>query len=297
MSFFLRILFVSALFFSFFYSSIHARPLDEVIASKELRVCLVSSNPSMSTATPKGCIDDCQFEGPAYDKSLAFAKSLKKDIQVKFKKIDWDQQFHNSEGKTVRDDTYTPQLLESGQCDFYPNNLTENTWRLKKMDFVMLFPSRMMVMAHKSDKKKYKSAKDLQGKSAAVSKNSSYHTWLDKENHGAYSKNPVKLQLTASSTVAVKELANANIDFTLSDANSAIWETRHDYPELVVTFPVGGIDKISWGFRKSDKKLQKAVNRFFKKQRKNPKSELNQIWKKYYGMTLTKFIAFVSVIR
>ena len=82
--------------------------------------------------------------------SAAFATSLGVEIQAKFIRIDLDEQYFNHKGKTDREAAYTPALLANGKCDFYPNNLTKNEWRLKKLDFVALFPSRMMVVVAKS---------------------------------------------------------------------------------------------------------------------------------------------------
>jgi len=250
----------------------------------------------MSTATPKDCRDDCKFEGAVYEESRIFAHSLGKDIQTKFLHVGWDEQFHNKDGKTVRSASYTPELLASGQCDLYPNNLTENAWRLKKIDIVMLYPSRMMVVVHKSHKKDYRSLKNLQGKRATVQENTSFHTWIDQQNRGLYAEDPIKL-LFQPSNMGLKQITDQKVDFTIFDADAALWTTRYEHPELIAAFPVGERDKIGWGFRKTDKELQKAVHQFFQKQRQQPNSEVNQVWTRYYGMSLTRFIGIVSVIR
>src|SRR5262249_39618568 len=101
-----------------------ARPLAEIKQTQELRVCICSSRPSMSVATPPGCRGNCTFTGPVYDEVVAFAATLGQDIQLKLLRVDWDEQFHNRDGKTEREASYTPELLASGTCDLYPNNLT-----------------------------------------------------------------------------------------------------------------------------------------------------------------------------
>src|SRR5262245_13962370 len=116
-----------------------ARTLGEIKQTKELRVCLVPSRPSMSVATPPDCRDNCTFTGPVYDEVVAFAATLGQDVRLKLLRVGWDEQFHNREGKTDREASYTPELLASGTCDVYPNNLTQNGWRLKKLDVVTLF--------------------------------------------------------------------------------------------------------------------------------------------------------------
>ncbi len=73
----------------------------------------------------------------------------------------------------------------------------------------------------------------------------------------------------------------------------AIWSTRLQQ-QMTVAFPVGATDEIGWAFRKDDKDLQAAVQLFFDEQRKNPGSDFNIIWKKYFGRTLTEFIALMT---
>ncbi len=160
----------------------HARSLLDIKKSKELRICIVPNHPSKATVEPASCKGECKFTGPIFEMSAAFAKSLGTDIHAKFIRIDLDEQYFNHKGKTDRDTAYTPALLASGKCDFYPNNLTKNEWRLKKLDFMALFPSRMMAIVAKSKQAQIKTVADLAGKTAAIEKDSSYHTWLQVQN-------------------------------------------------------------------------------------------------------------------
>ena len=49
--------------------------------------------------------------------------------------------------------------------------------------------------------------------------------------------------------------------------------------------------------RKRDKVLQQAVNAFFARQRANPNSRLNAIWKETFGMSMTQFMSLVAAIK
>ena len=240
----------------------HARSLAEIKKTKELRICISPLHPAYATTEPISCKDKCKFAGSVFETSSAFAHSLGGGIQAKFLRIDWDEQFFNNKGKTDRDAVYTPTLLASGKCDFYPTNLVRNEWRTKKLDFVILFPSRMMVIVSKSMKGQIKEVTDLAGKSAAIERDTSYHTWLQAQNRITWANNPVKLALLSTQeSFAAVEAETA--DFTLADSDLAIWSARHQLKSAKTAFPIGPTDEIGWAFRKEDKDLQAAVQVFF----------------------------------
>ncbi len=272
-----------------------ARSLAEIVQSKQLRACIAPVHPAVAQVEPTACQENCQFKGPAVEEVLAFAASLGQGVKAKMRRIQWDEQFSNQQGQTVREASYTPHLLASGQCDLFPVHLTKTAWREKKMDFVVLFPNRMMVIVQKSNKARFRKVADLAGKNGAIEKNTSYHTWLDQQNLGQLAANPTRLQfmLTPETIRAVEQ---GQVDFTLADANMAIWATRQ-LKQITVAFPVGDSDEVGWAFRKQDKDLQAAVQQFFDAQRKQPDSAFNAIWRKNFGRSLTEFIELMAAIR
>ncbi|MBK6905948.1 MAG: transporter substrate-binding domain-containing protein [Rhodocyclaceae bacterium] len=277
-------------------TSSHARSMGEIERSKELRICISPIDPSVASAVPAKCRDKCAFSGPVHEQALSFASSLGKGIQAKFLRVDWDEQFFNKEGKTVLDATYTPELLASGKCDLYPSNLTRNEWRMKKIDFVTLFPSRMMVIVSSAMKGKLKAAPDLAGKTAAIEKGTSYETWLREQNRTSYAASPVKvLLLDMKESLSAVEVGKA--DFTLADSDAAIWAVRHQLKNATTAFTVGPTDEIGWAFRKEDKDLQAAAQKFVDEQRKSDTSSFNQIWEKYFGISLNKFVSLINSTR
>lgn len=164
------------------------------------------------------------------------------------------------------------------------------------MDIVTLYPSRMMVIVHKSQKSQFKTPADLAGKTVLVEKNTSYHTWLEEQNKTVYAANPVKIEFMLE-TLARKEINSGKDAFMISDADVAIWGTRNDMKDSVVVFPIGAADEIGWAFSKEDKELQAAAQKFFDNQRTNPDSVLNTIWKNYFGRSLTEFIALMMSVK
>ncbi len=284
-------------FVALFCSSITAagRSLEDIRETKEIRVCLSPIHPSVCSAQPEGCRDDCKISGPAYDAAMAFASSLGNGVVPRFRCVGWDEQFFNKDGVTAYEDTYTPELLASGQCDFYPNNLAKNDWRLKKVDFVTLFPNRRMVVVKRSMRDQFNTLADLAGKTATVAKDTSFHTWLLEQNQGVFASRPVTIRLMPVDE-GLRAVAGGEADFTIIDADAAIWTVRNQYPEMEMAFAVGPTDEIGWAFRKEDRNLQEAVRGFFERQRTDKNSEFNRIWQKYYGMSLTDFIGLVSSI-
>ncbi|MBK6639455.1 MAG: transporter substrate-binding domain-containing protein [Rhodocyclaceae bacterium] len=273
-----------------------ARSLAQIEQSKELRICIATIHPSAATVRTPGVPRQVRV----FRSGLRTVPGLRQipgnGIRPKFLRVDWDQHFFNKEGKTVREGSYTPELLASAKCDLYPGNLTKNEWRLKKLDFVTVFPSRLMVIVSSAMKGKLKAPPDRAGKTAAVEKDTSFHTWLQVQNQTTYANNPVKLELlgTTDSLLAVEA---GKVDFTIADSDIAIWAVRHELKSATTAFPVGATDELGWGFRKDDKDLQAAAQKFIDDQRRNPDSELNSIWKKHFGRTLTEFIALMVAVK
>ena len=82
-----------------------------------------------------------------------------------------------------------------------------NEWRKKKLAFVKLFQSQMVVSVHKDRFGEFKETSDLQGKEAAVMENSSYHNWIEKNNQSTFSNNPVQFIFMKTCPIGVKFLA------------------------------------------------------------------------------------------
>jgi len=269
-----------------------ARSLEEIRQSKEIRICIASD--LFVTAEPPDCRDNCKFSGLIYEESLAFTAALGSDIQPKFFKIGWDEQFFNKEGKIIYEADYTPELLASGKCDFFPTNLTKNEWRSKKMDFVTLFPNRIMVIVRKSEKAGFKTVADLAGKTAAIADATSYSTWMKEQNRTVFPANPVRIsQVFQTDEDGINAVETGKADFTLIDSDKAVWLARHVLKNATVAFPVGSTDEICWAFRKEDKDLQAAVQKFFDENR-SATSLLNKIWESYFGITMNMFISIIK---
>jgi len=266
---------------------VHARSLKEIQATKELRICLVAV-PGGFKAEPPECRENCSFSGDIYELASAFAKSLGSDLKAAVRRVDWDQQFFDDRGQTVRDASYTPQLLASGTCDVYATGMTRLPWREKKLAFVTTYPTRMMVVTSKSRAAELRTPADVCGKTAATVKDTSYHTWMQEQNQSACKDNPIRIELMTFEESA-KAVDAGRLDFMLDNFDSTIW-VDSPFKNSIAVFPVGERVEQGWAFRKEDRDLQAAAANFLEAQKAERESLLNEQWKHAVGMSLPEYL-------
>jgi len=252
------------------------RSMEEIRKTDELRICVAGSSYELYTAM-----------------ALAFAEHL--GVSPRVKQLDsWDQQFQSDKGVTDKDAAYTPYLMDSGECDCYPNDLVKNDWRLKKLDFVILFRTRMVVVVHKDNQPAHTGVAALAGKSSAIQKGTSYHSWLEAQNAGALSSSPIRIQFMTTDE-SMQAVDAKSVDFTIIGADGALNWTRNRMKNLVVAFPIGDTTEVGWAFRKKDKDLQEAVRLFFDSQAAVG-SRFDDIWKEKVGISLSEFNVFITAL-
>ena len=250
------------------------RSLKEIRKTNELRICVAGSSYELYTAM-----------------ALAFAEHL--GVSPRVKRLDsWDQQFQNDKGVTDKEAAYTPALMDSGDCDCYPNDVVKNDWRLKKLDFVILFRTRIVVVVNKDNQPAYKGVADLAGKKAAIQKGTSYSSWLETQNAGPLVSSPIQIHFMTTDE-CMQAVDTKFVDFTVIGADGALNWTRNKVKNVVVAFPVGDTTEVGWAFRKKDKDLQEAVRRFFDSQAAVG-SRFDEIWKEKVGIPLSEFNVFIT---
>jgi membrane-bound lytic murein transglycosylase MltF len=253
------------------------RSLVEIQKSGVIRICLAGSS-----------------QGFYQTNAMAFARYLGNGIQPEFTSFKkWDDQFRSKEGVVVRHGEYTPEPLASGRCDLYPNDLVKLAWRQKKLAYVPLFISRNTIIVNKARRDEFRDLNDLAGRTAAVMKGTSYHTWLEEMNRERFREHPVKLIFKPQKD-AILAVNSGAVDFSVIGADGALWAIKNFAGNATVAFPAGGITEYGWCFRKEDRDLQKAVERFFEQQKRRPDSTMNRNWKNSIGFTLADFILFVT---
>ena len=274
-------------------SPAQARGLEEIRESGELRACIVPVTPAYATFADPACREDCLVSGPVPRVVEAVAAALGPGLRPVFHRLEWDEQFHNAEGRTILEAEYTPFHLESGRCDVYPTHLTRNEWRLKKLDFAILFLNRIMVIVQQNRLSEFSSMEDLAGKTAGVALNTSLHTWVLEQNQGPFQDDPIQMLLIDSGT-ELDSVQSGFADFTLLDAEVSLWESVNRFQDLNVAFPVGPMDEIGWAFSRQNQDLRDAVQSFFTEQVRTETSDLNSIWKEEYGLTLSQFRVLIQ---
>ncbi len=270
-----------------------ARPLQEILADGELRACFTPAHPYIIDAEPHGCRENCRYSGPAWEAVGAFAEFLGSHVRVHGMSVELAELFYDTQGRLVIDGEYTPELLASGRCDLYPNNLTRLPWRMSKIHIVTLFPNRLVVLIHTDNRERFQSISDLAGKLALAQEGTSFHGWLLEQNESTFAADPVDIR-TMSTPQALEALSRGKGDFTVMDADAAFWIIRNRYAELHMAFPVGSIEELGWGLRREDKDLQEAVKMFFQQQRAHEDSTLNDIWRRYLGMSLIQYTSLLG---
>ncbi len=260
-----------------FTPMLYGRSLEEIKKSKEIRICLAGSSQDFYQKNARALVE---YLGGGVQATF-----------IRFKK--WDNQFVNQQNRVRQDEEYTPEPLASGRCDLYPNDLARLDWLEKKMAFVPLFISRFAVIVNKAQENTYKEIKDLAGKTAAVTEDTAFHTWLKARNQGVLHSNPITLVFMPQEE-AIKAVQSGNVDFTIAGVDSALYAIKNFAPHVHVAFPVGTLMEYGWYFNKKDTDLQELVRQFFEVQRSTLDSQINQNWKEHIGLSLGEFILFVT---
>lgn len=272
-----------------------ARPLKDIKASGEIRFCVVVWGPMVGTVTPADCTGEaCTFEGPVRNLSLAFAKTLGPEMKASFRVLKWDQQFHNDQGKTVREGSYTPALIETGACDLYTSFMAERAWRQKKLAMPAVWPGRYVIVVTRARQKEFRALGDLAGKTGAIIENSTQHTALDQLNETQYKANPTQYKFIANYGEGVKAVEAGDVDYTVIGADSALWYTRHQAKNSVAVFPIGPERMNNWAMHKDYKELQGAVRDFIRVQQTTEGSALDTLFRDYTGLSYAKYLRLIS---
>lgn len=278
----------------FWVGAAQAATLAELEARGTLRVCFSAIDPALVRVEPEGCTDDCQYVGLLVDQVAAFAETLD-GVSVMHKSVPWSAQFADVTGQVHRGQSYLPHLLASGACDLFVSNLARLPWRLRKMDIVPLFESRMIAIVRADRQTEFETLESFAGKSAAVTLESSFHTWLLERNAGEFASEPVRIA-PLNGRDPFELVHEGEADFTLTDADIAVLSAKAFGSELVPAFAVGPVQELGWGLDPEDTELRMAVETFFKEQKSASRSSLNQAWQRSLGVTISEFEALVSAL-
>ncbi len=264
-------------FFAFMSAGSYARSLQEIDATATLRICVAGS-----------AADFYQANGEAFAYYLG--------VRPEVKRLDnFDQQFHNNEGVTVKEESYQSKLLANGSCDVFPNDLHIVDWRESKMRLVPYYSARNVVLAHPALSSVLKSPEDLAGRVAAVQKGTSYEEWLLAANADQFSARPVEIR-NAPTNDSVRMVAERQADFTIIGTESAFRWARTDAQNVTILFPVSAPVKVGWGVSASSTDLAQSLERFFA-DNKQLDSQLDRNWRTRRMVSLMEYQLFEASFR
>lgn len=246
-----------------------ARALDAIRASGELRICVAGSSAPFYQANAE-----------------SFARFL--DVRPAVTHLaDWDQQFHDAGGATVKEARYEAARLADGRCDLYPNDLHIVAWRQSKMLLVPYYGTRKVVVAHRELRPRLKTLDDLAGRSAAVQKDTAYDAWLREQNEKRFVARPIAI-VHAPTAESMRRVAAREADFTVAGSESVFKWVRGDLDNLDILFPVDAPVEVGWGVSPRAPDLAAALERFFAESTRVG-SELDRSWQRFYGISLMEY--------
>lgn len=251
---------------------VSARSLESIRDSGTLRICVAGSSAQLYQANGE-----------------AFARFLKVKSVVTHLAT-FDEQFHNEDGRTVKDADYEPRLLGNGSCDIFPNDLHVASWRESKMQIVPYYTVRKVIVARSALRGKIRATLDLGGLTAAVQDGTAYSTWLDQLNTGELAQNRVAI-VHAATEDSIRRVADGQADFTVLGTDGALKWARTAPDRLSILFPVDESVSVGWGIQKSAHALGKELKLFFDDSARVG-SDLDKNWQSYYKISLTEYRLF-----
>ncbi|ABK45696.1 amino acid ABC transporter substrate-binding protein, PAAT family [Magnetococcus marinus MC-1] len=251
-----------------------ARPLDEIMRSGELRLCISGDHLALTNATAR-----------------TFARYLGVTPHI-IHLNSWDQQFHDRDRVTHKFRAYIPALLADGRCDIYPNDIELFAWRMNMLTITPLFATRMTVVVPQSVLQPIRSLQDLGGKRTLVAPTSSAHDWLKQQNQFVFKEHPLIIAFD-STDHSVESLSREEIDFSILSAQEVFRQTQIRLLAIKVAFPVGNIQQVGWGTHPEHHQLRNKLVEFFTLQRV-PGSLFDYLWEQHVGIALSAFNLFIT---
>jgi membrane-bound lytic murein transglycosylase F len=204
-----------------------------------------------------------QAMGFEYDLAKAFADYLGVSLNIKIASR-WDKMI--------------PQLL-NGEGAFVAANMTHTPSRAKKVvfsDSYLFIHQHILVHRHN---RHIQTPEDLAGEVVHVRRGTSYQEQLEKlKNNGIDLE--IKLHDDVPTEELIRQVARKKIRITIADTHIARLNRRY-YPEIIIAGVISDKESLAWAVHPKAKKLQKEINRFFKKIKKD--GTFQEIYTTYFS--------------
>lgn len=270
-----------------------ARPMSDILASGELRLCVAQGPLPVGAEQPTGCEGYCGYEGIVGDVGRVFAKD--RGLEAKFWVTSWAHLFDNEDGVTIKEASYDVGTLKAEQCDMIAAPLSPLPWRMTKIDAHCFMPSRNFILVRKDRVDEFQDLDDLAGKTVAVEADMAFHNWVEQQNAGEWKDNPAK-PIFMPYKDAIASVDRGEADFTVAAVAHALYTTRHVLKNSVAAFAAGPIYNGCWGYAKGDDDMHSWIKSFWDKQLVDEQSQLNDLWHQYYGLSFLEFVRLIGAI-
>ena len=154
------------------------------------------------------------------------------------------------------------------------------------MNFNWVYSERNVVIVLQKNKDLFINVDDLSEKNTFVVPNTSYHDWL--LNFNLEHSQKIKINAVPAGGT-LHYLLNGEADFVILSSAIVIYSKFHLNKKIEIAFPISPQNPSGWGFAKGDPGLLNLSKKFIEKQSNQKNSELNTIFKKYFGLTLKEF--------
>ena len=232
--------------------------------------------------------DDGTITGMHYELVSEFAKYIGVELEIVVVPF---SDFFAKDGKlpgNVRTDPtviYTPDILN--KVDLCISGVTVTPWRQKLVQFVKLFPSKVVLISRKGEE--ITKLSDLKEKRVVSRKDTTYYeTFLNVERETG-----MKFHYTFvdSSKKMFDAVAKGEADVTSRDADSTIMDLKN-YPNLNISMSLFEVIHLGWTARKDNKVLVSILDKYILYSKKN--GIFNRVWRNTYGVDFGDFLRVID---
>jgi peptidoglycan lytic transglycosylase F len=169
--------------------------------------------------------------------------------------------------------------LKKGKGDFIAASMTITPSRQEEVEFSDGYLRiQQKAIIHK-DHPRIEKLEDLKGKTIHARRGTTYAERLAELKDDGLGIN-IKLYEDLPTEELIMMVAQKEIGVTVADSNIALLNRRY-YPDVVISLPIEEPQSLGWAVNKGEKSLQKKINEFFKKIKKDGTFE--RIYEKYYA--------------
>ena len=171
------------------------------------------------------------------------------------------------------------EAVSSGEGDFIAASLTITPSREQLVDFSHEYLTIQQQAIVHANNYQIGKLEDLQGKTVHVRRGTSYEERLNELKGDGLNIN-IELHEDMPTEELIRMVAEKEIEVTVADSNIAFLNRRY-YPDVRIAFPIEEPQSLGWAVRKGETALQKEIDKFFKKIKKD--GTFAKTYERYYA--------------